>query len=338
MSSGSSVRPQRMYEAFRALGYEVELLAGLQNRRLERLKNVYKTYRRLRKNGLPDLCYVEPPSGPFFNLCDHLLLIWLKRRGVPIGLFYRDAVWKFAKWWQVRGLKRLALVLMHRFDLLVIRRCCKTVFFPTQSMAELFDLPNKGVLPPAGEDRLTAPRGVTRQAVYVGGVSSRYGTDILLAAFSLLNRRLPQPVFLKLVCRESAANPLFGGYRDEPWLEIISASGPQLEPIYKGCDVALFSGRRDIYMDFCMPVKLFEYISYGLPVVTTDCTEAARFVRENGLGLVSRDDPQSFAGCIERLYSEPELLKAAAGRCALTLRQGNLWVHRARQAAQEILR
>jgi glycosyltransferase involved in cell wall biosynthesis len=339
MSSGSSVRPQRMYHAFEELGYEINLLSGLQNRKLERNRNVYKKYRELKKNGLPDFCYVEPPSGPFFNLCDHLLLIWLKLKGVPIGLFYRDAYWKFADWWQVKGLKRFFIVKMQQFDLFIIKRTCKVVFFPTKSMADLFVFkePSKGILPPAGDNMILMPHENTNNVVYVGGVSHRYGTDILLEAFEILNEQLHIKINLKLVCREAATSVLFEGYRNRHWLEIINASGEALKSIYNSSDIAVFSGRRDVYMDFSMPVKLFEYMSYGLPVVTTNCVEAASFVKNNGIGLVAKDNAQSLAENIARLYKEPELKQKIHEQCIKTLLEGNLWQHRAKQAANEIM-
>jgi len=40
--SGSSVRPQQIYQAFLDLGYEVKLLCGAQNKREERTQKVKK--------------------------------------------------------------------------------------------------------------------------------------------------------------------------------------------------------------------------------------------------------------------------------------------------------
>ncbi|MDR3552183.1 MAG: glycosyl transferase family 1, partial [Clostridia bacterium] len=189
MKSGSSVRPQRICEAFKKLGFEVNLLSGLQNRKRERWQRVFHKFLEIRRS-LPDFCYVEPPSGPFFNFCDHLLLLYLKMKKVPIGLFYRDAYWKFADWWHIKGIKRFFLTLMHRFDLFIFRRTCSIVYFPTKSMAALFSLPHKGVLPPAGTDRVVPPHAPGRSALYVGGVSGFYGTDIMLGAFEILNERM----------------------------------------------------------------------------------------------------------------------------------------------------
>ncbi|MFT8887573.1 MAG: glycosyltransferase [Ethanoligenens sp.] len=336
-ASGSSVRPQRMAQAFGRLGYEVTVLSGLQNRKRERWARVWRVWRTLRDN-VPDFCYVEPPSGPFFNLCDHLLLMRLWANGVPIGLFYRDAYWKFADWWGVKGPKRWGLTLMHLFDLLIFRITCTVLFFPTQSMADLFAFPRKTVLPPAGMETPVVPHAPSGKALYVGGVSSFYGTDMLLNAFAILNEELRKPVHLTVVCREKEMGDFFEPYLGRTWLTVLHRSGDTaLAPLYAESDVALYPSRPDRYMDFCMPVKLFEYLSRALPVVCTDCTEAARFVRENGVGVVTPYNPREYALAVAALFDEPERLRALRAHCVEALREKHLWRHRAEQAARDIL-
>lgn len=338
MKSGSSVRPQRMYAAFRRLGYEVDLLEGLQNRRRERWRLVLGKLRALWKGPQPDFCYVEPPSGPFFNFCDHLLLLWLHRKRVPIGLFYRDAYWKYADWWQVHGLKRFFLTQMQKFDLFVFRHVCKVIFFPTETMAGLFDLPHKAVLPPAGEEKVLPAHPVRREALYVGGVSLFYGTDMLLKAFEVLNEGMKKDVHLTVVCREAEMGTFFEGYLGRPWLTVAHVSGDAaLAPFYEACDVALYPGRKDFYMDFCMPVKLFEYLSRGLPVVCTDCYETARFVSGHGFGVVAKGTPEAFAAAVAGVFDDTQMLPRLKEAAVHTLRGGNLWEDRAAAAARALL-
>lgn len=336
MSSGSSVRPQRMYAAFRELGYDVVLLSGLQNRRRDRRAAVRAVKRELIEQGLPSFCYVEPPSGPFFNFCDHRLLCWLRRKGVPTGLFYRDAYWKFAPWWQLRGLKRTLIVFMQRFDVFIFRRTCGVVFFPTRSMAELFDFPAESTLPPASLDMALPRRALAHRMLYIGGTSPNYGTDILLKAFEMINERDGMDISLTLVCRRSEHEELLEAYKGRPWLEIRHASGDEeLAPIYAASDAAVYPSRRDQYMDFSMPVKLFEYLSRALPVVCTSCREASNFVKNSGMGIVCSDTPEGLAAAIEKLYVTPGLYDRLRGNCLAALKN-NLWTCRAEQATREI--
>lgn len=337
MKSGSSVRPQRMYDAFCELGYDVTLLEGLQNRKFERLKKVYGTYKEIKHN-LPDFCYIEPPSGPFFNLCDHMLMLYLHRKKVPMGLFYRDAYWLYADFWSVRGIKKWFLTQMHKFDLHIFKKTCKVIFFPSQTMADLFEMKNKAILPPAGMEIATKEHENNRNALYIGGVSKFYGTDIMLKAFKILNEERNQKITLTLCCREREMKDFFDNYKNKSWLNVVHLSGDdQLKPLYDSCDIALYPSKRDDYMDFCMPVKLFEYLSRAIPIVSTDCRETARFVEENKIGLVSEDNPQSFANMVEKLINDDKLLKEFKNNAKKSLREKNLWKHRAETAARKIL-
>ncbi|HCB99740.1 MAG TPA: hypothetical protein DEP42_00735 [Ruminococcaceae bacterium] len=337
-TSGSSVRPQRMAKAFENLGYDVQILSGLQNRRWERWKRVWKLWRSIR-NDLPDFCYVEPPSGPFFNFCDHLLLLWLRSAGVPLGLFYRDAYWLFADWWGVKGIKRFWLILMQRFDLFIFHLACNILFFPTKSMADLFQFRQKGVLPPAGINMVEPAHKPVRKALYVGGVSVFYGTDMLLEAFSILNEEMHCSVHLNVVCREKEMGELFEPYLGRAWLSVLHRSGDEaLAPLYADCDMALYPSRPDRYMDFCMPVKLFEYLSRALPIVCTNCKEAAGFVEENGIGIVSPFNAKEYALAVSDLYSHPDRLVKMREQCIKVLQEKHGWEHRAAEAATGILK
>jgi glycosyltransferase involved in cell wall biosynthesis len=337
MASGSSVRPQRMYDAFVSLGFDVTLLSGLQNRRSERRETVRALINKLERDGLPAFCYVEPPSGPFFNLCDHRLLRYLHSRGVPVGLFYRDAYWKFAPWWQIKGAKRFFIVLMQRFDLLMFAKNCDVMFYPSRSMAELFKFKRQSVLPPAGMDFILPQHDRTRRALYIGGVSPSYGTDNLLKAFEIINERENKDIKLTTVCREAENAKIFDGYAARPWLEIAHASGDeQLKPFYERADMAVYPSRSDFYMNFCMPVKIFEYLSRALPVVCTSCREIASFIEKTGIGIVTGDDAEAIAAGVIRMYDEPGLMDGLRENCEKALGE-NMWINRAQQAADEIL-
>ncbi len=333
-SSGSSVRPQMMYHAFCELGYEVLLLSGAQEKRALRVRAVRRIYAELEKK-TPQFCYIELPSGPIFGWEDRKLLLYLRRLGVPCAAFYRDAFYRFAPWWGVSKLKSAVLRLLHTADNLLLRRCCDIVYFPSQSMAALFSFPRADVLPPACEARFFKPRTAPRSCIYVGGLSRRYGTDLLLAAFETLNRTGDYP--LTIVCREAEKEYIPPKFLASPWLCVVHASGDALTEYYAAADLGLYCGRRDIYMDFAMPVKVFEYLSHGLVVVTTNCTEIAAFVRKNGVGTVVHDDARSIAAGVREMIARPKGYRDCYENIVRTVKEDNLWVHRAQQVAADLL-
>ena len=55
------------------------------------------------------------------------------------------------------------------------------------------------------------------------------------------------------------------------------------------------------------PVKLFEYMAAGIPVIASKFGETAKFVKEAGCGiLVNPEDPEEVAEAIKKVLSEPE--------------------------------
>lgn len=289
--SGSSVRPKKIYDAFLEEGYNISLLTGLQNRKLERWKNCISYYKNI-KNEKYDFCYVEPPAGPIFNLCDHLLLLYISKvKKIPVGLFYRDAYWKFADWYNVSGIKRFVINTMHKFDWFIIRKTCKRVFFPTKTMGDLFDFKDKEALPPGCElTEVTNKSSENIEIIYVGGVSEEYGGRLLLETLEKVNE--DRKMVLHLVCRKEELNNI-EQYLNKPWLKIYNASGKELEEIYSKANLAVIPRKIDFYMDFAMPVKLFEYISYELPIIATKCKEVANFIELNKIGVVVEDNVDS---------------------------------------------
>ncbi len=333
-SSGSTMRPRMMYDAFCQLGYEVLRLSGAQTDRDKRRSAVRGIYAQMQTK-TPQFCYIELPSGPIFGSEDRKLLLYLKRLGVPCAAFYRDAYYRFAPWWDVPAYKKVVLRLLHTVDNVILRRCCDMVYFPSKTMASLFSFPRTGVLPPACEARFLKPREKPRSSIYVGGLSHRYGTDLLLHAFDLLNRTGDFP--LTVICREAEKGEIAPHYRGKPWLTIAHASGEALTDYYAAADIGLFCGRRDLYMDFAMPVKVFEYLSHGLAVVTTNCLEIAAFVRKNGVGTVVNDDARSIAAGVREMILRPKAYRTCYENIVRTVKEGNLWTHRAQQVANDLL-
>ena len=348
-ASGSGVRPQRMLEAFRELGYEVKLLEGIGNDRGKREKGTAEI-RRWLKTQRPDLCYIEPPSGPLFFHCDRSLIRYIKSLGIPVGLFYRDAYWKFpefatgakkslkdrCKGWLIRR--------MQIRDAALFERCCSVVYFPSQTMLAHFSFPRMEILPPgcfhALRTRRVRREGEVCTGIFVGGATVRYGMGLLLEAAARLNREKVR-LHLTVVCAEQgwttflAQNPVYREAAEAPWLEVHHLhAGPELEELYARSDFGIIPVLRNIYNDFGVPIKLFEYLSHLLPIVATDCTEIARLVEGQGIGIVAHDRPEDFeralGAMIDRIDSGcyDELCRQAM--------EDNLWTRRARQIVSDL--
>lgn len=336
MGSGSSVRPQRMAEAFHALGVEIYIVKGLQNNRQQRRQTIACAMEWLKSNR-PDACYIEPPSCPIYLKEDHRLIRAVHALEIPTGIFYRDAHWLYADWWGVTGLKAMVLRQMHRRDLRLFTECCDRVYFPSASMGALFrsrPFRATGILPPACQMVKPAHEALHHRMIYVGGVRPAYGTDLLLAAFRQLWQE-GMNIELVLCCREEELQNLPGETFQAPLLTVIHETADKLQNWYDVCDAGLLPLRRERYMDFAIPVKLFEYWGNALPVIATDCPETAAMVRQYHAGIVCEASAKGLANAIRDFYKD-SLASAVIGQNVQNAARQNRWQDRAWQVLQDL--
>ena len=119
------------------------------------------------------------------------------------------------------------------------------------------------------------------------------------------------------------------------WLKIIHASGNELVSIYEKADIALFPRQSDKYIDIAMPVKLFEYLSFGKPVIATKRIEPMKFILENHCGLVCDDDYKSIAETIECFYGNEEL-QIKLNKAVKKTANNNKWFNRAKKVMEDL--
>jgi len=81
------------------------------------------------------------------------------------------------------------------------------------------------------------------------------------------------------------------------------------------------------------PIKLFEYLSCGRPVVTSDTDEIGEFVRKTQSGIVVEPgNVNAFAAAIEWLLANPQEAEAMGRRGRAAVESGRSW----RRTAQEV--
>lgn len=339
-TSGSSVRPQKMYKAFLDEGHEVKLLSGTQQRwnRETRTAAVKEVSRWLDKNR-PNLCYIESPAYPIVFSCDITLIRKIHRMGIPIGYFYRDFYWKFPELYPRRKdiagrVKDVWLDMLQRRTDNVLRYA-DIVYFPSAECTKYFRYKDMRPLPPAGEDHLSARCPERKTCIYVGGLNGGYGVVMLLEAFERLNAGT-NAYKLTLVCREAEWAAFQSPYRDAPWLEVHHTSGEGLEPLYARAAVSVIPVCPTPYTHFAVNVKLFDYLGHGLPVIVTDARAISAIVRENGIGLVVPYEAEALANALQSIMDNPGKRKEYEKQCIEALRNGNLWVHRVRQIVSDL--
>lgn len=338
---GASLRPQKMYQAFLDAGCEVKLLCGHQTRQnLSRRRAAVREISTWLDDHRPDICYIESPVDPILWGFDRRLIRRIHRMGIPMAYFYRDFYWKFPNLYPMRTdfvgrIKETGLAFLQRVTDRLLKRV-DIIYLPSGGSAALFSYKDMRPLPPAGERQSVLSEGKDNTCIYVGGISGDYGGEMMLRAFRMLNegeKRYP----LLLICREAEWKDLRPEWENEPWLEVHHVSGAELIPCYRRASLALMPIQKNVYTDLSVNVKLFEYMSFGLPVVTTNVHEISRLVRENGIGFAAEgDDADTFASAIRSVLDDEEKLAAFRERSRSTLTESNLWVHRAQQVIKEL--
>src|SRR5690606_24814071 len=125
-----------------------------------------------------------------------------------------------------------------------------------------------------------------------------------------------------------------GHYRVPSNVEVVHRSGDELAELYARADLAVVVRQPHEYLDFAMPVKVFEALAYGAPIVSSPDTEIARFVEREGLGWVI-EGPTRFPALASELIAKPEVLARAREHVA-SARERHTWSARARQVAETL--
>jgi glycosyltransferase involved in cell wall biosynthesis len=84
------------------------------------------------------------------------------------------------------------------------------------------------------------------------------------------------------------------------------------------------------YTNFVIPIKLWDYLSYGKPVVATAATETARILETSGAGLTTPDTAEGLAeGLLKLLLDQDLARRLAANARAFACSPDSTWDARA---------
>lgn len=350
-TSASGIRPVRMRDAFEQLGYEVTEITGFSADRRRAIKDVK---RRIRAGEKFEFVYSESSTMPTALTDPHRLplhprfdlsfLGFCKRNGVPTGLFYRDIYWNSPAYLDsVSRVVALGTRRLYHSDLRRYRSVLTRIFVPSLKMASVMphtDLAQCTALPPASDPVETqAPRD-PGSMFYVGALGHYYRLHEAVRAFDELGalpNELGEPGDPPFTLCTSAA--LWESKRAEyaPLMtrgatRVVHANGAQLEPYYQGSALGCLFMEPIAYREFAAPLKMYEYLAHGRPIVATEGSLAAQFVAENGVGWVVPYTAEALRALLARLRAAPEEYEAVAARVR-SVRHEHSWAARAAQAA-----
>lgn len=288
------------------------------------------------------------PRHPFM---DFGLLRYAHQRGIPVGLFYRDMYWRFPVYRsQVAAWKRAITVPLFKHDLREYARELDVLFVPSMTFAELLppQLRSRVLvcpLPPGGAlktDHATSKISGPLQCLYVGNVlpPEHNISSLLLAAQTLED----ESVHITVCCPHDswlAAQSYYAetsGGTISSNVTIVHYKVLELDELYEAADVYLMP-LPDVYSHLAQPLKMFDAITHGLPIIVADDgqSEAGSLVTREGIGIQVGCSGPAIVAALRDLMGDSERLNELKVN---TTRQApsHTWKRRAETAADVLVR
>jgi glycosyltransferase involved in cell wall biosynthesis len=219
---------------------------------------------------------------------------------------------------------------------------------PTASFAEFIGLDMDRVI--VGGNGTVASRvrpGPWPDAPSIGiasGAAPGRGLNTLIEAARLLRGTIPElRLYLWLAATSASDTAYIDGLRaqvaGEPWIEIGQAPYERLGETLAAATVLTIPTPATEYSDVALPVKLFDSMAAGRPLVVTPRREAAALVERHGIGVVSSgDDAASLAEAFASLLNDDALARAMGARARAIALSDYDWPIVGDRIASEVLR
>jgi len=185
-----------------------------------------------------------------------------------------------------------------------------------------------GCVDPQGVQRLRDSLGLggKRVVLYVGSLTLNHPVGLLLDAFAIVSQRLKEAVLVLVGGGEDY--DLIGTRVEEIGLKdkviMVGRVEPNLVPYYfKLGDVSVDPVYDDVVAQARSPIKLFESMASGVPVVTSDVGDRREILGQAGL-LVTPGDANALAEGILSVLRDEDRAKAMA-EVALERRKQYYW-------------
>ena len=347
-ASASGIRPVQMKRAFEELGYEVWEVTGYTPERARLAADVRYA---VRCGVRFDFCYSEsstmpmtmtnPTHLPVRPFLDLRFFRMLRGNGVPVGQFLRDIYWVFPAYRESLSFPKLqAALAAYEWDMRTLRRHTDRVFLPSLKVGEYINLGNVPVsaLEP-GHGHAEPLPGPEKGAslFYVGGIGPGYKLHELFAGVKRAWEEKNLDVHLIVCLRPEEWDAVEHEYAQWacPAIEVGHGHGNGLREYFERSNIAAIVVDLDEYWKLGVPVKLYEYIGAGKPVMVTKGSLVGDMVERMELGWTVDNSPDAVVELLERLANDPQEIQQVRAR-VLAQRDAHTWRERARQAVEEL--
>lgn len=345
--SGTNIRPMKMLQAFKDLGYEVDFVMGDAKTRKKQIKEIKAA---IKAGEQYDFMYAESSTLPSLLTESHHLpthpfldfdfFSFCKKSNIPIGLFYRDIYWAFDEYRKdIVFFKRIPTKWMYLYDLLRYKNLLSKLFLPSLAMGKHVAYVAKEKMLELGPGHDLSPDlsakklGEKIQLLYIGGLGDHYQMHELFKALANLD-------FVELtLCtrpREWEAKKLeYERIPSKAKITVVHKTGEELKALYEAADIALIFVKPLEYWSFASPIKLYEYLGYKKPIISSKGTNAGKFVEENGVGWNIDYNREAFENLMQQLYANKNEISDLANQIAIVAKN-NSWKARALKVKESL--
>ena len=341
--SGSQLRPQKMIQAFKDIGYEVELVMGYAKQRKSQISKIKQNI----NDGVKyDFLYSESSTMPTALTEKHHLPIspfldfnffgFCKAHKIKIGLYYRDVYWVFKDYEEETGyFKYMLAKFFYEYDLRQYNKYIDIFYLQSKHMYCFIPFSFRGqvlMLPPGVDvKRITPINKVTQLAfVYVGGLSKLYDLTLFSETVNTFKN-----IEFNLCTRREEWERQKEHYKSFDNLYIYHKNGDELSEIYAKSSIAVYFIKPDALWTFPLGVKLFEYISYKKPIIAVKNTAVGEFVEKYNIGWVINYNETELKDLIISLQDKPSQIDQKIKNIEKIIPE-NTWEARALQVQKDL--
>jgi glycosyltransferase involved in cell wall biosynthesis len=287
--------------------------------------------------------YVEASTSTATET-DVVFLTMARAAGLPVLVYVPDAYQLFPGLYPRHGWRTALLDWAWRRSITAYSRLADRLLFPSTGLAACVRqwLGGSGaavpcdVLPPAGPAALgwSAPAREPPVVVYAGATSFNEGSDLLLTAMTRVVARHPAARcrFVTPDARFIDSHPA----RRADWLVVESTDAGGVHARLRAATLAVIPRRVNPYSDLAAPLKLFDYMASGRPLVATACRNTATLVDALRCGMVVADDPASLADGMARLIEDRVTADHLGENGYRAVQTAHSWRHRAERILELI--
>ena len=345
LDSGEKKRPKKMREAFEKIGCEVIECVGDRKTRERCFSEISRELGTLdfiysETSTLP-LALTEPNHLPKWPCLDYRLFYKARAQRIPVGVFYRDIYWQFSSFIKSVGILKAVLGRpFYKSELKLYAKTANAVFVPSNefgtylssiSFERIIALPPGGDVVNFSKKKIELPL----RLVYVGAIQPPiYDLTNLFTELSKLN---DIPLTCDIVTKKNEWQKYAAFYDVPSNVRITHLVGVEVENLLKECHISLLYFNDDPYRHIAQPLKLYEAVGFGLPLVTREGTSAASVIMENQFGWVIGGEINLLGSLLKRLVENLDEVNRIA-RNVWNQRHLHTWEARARKALEILTR